>query len=268
MPRAIWRGDLAVGLIKIPVALHQALLEKGPQFRLLHGPDGSPIRMEHVCEEEARPVPWEEVARGFEYEKGKYVVLSPDEIREAALARSTSMDVLDFVPRGDVDPRYFDTPYYLLPQPGGRRAYVILREALREADRLAVGKLVLRDAGRLVAIGVIGEALALWTLRYASEIIDPAALPLPREEHPRDEDVHLMRALIERLGDRFRPDKYIDEYRQNLRRLIRAKLRGKRVRLPAPQAAAPQGEVVGLMERLEQSLRQQAEREEQAAASA
>ena len=128
MPRAIWKGSISFGLVTIPVELHTAVRDHRPKFRMLHARDKSPVRYERVCQRESKPVPWSDIVKGFEYEKGEYVVLDKDDFKKAALEKSDTIDILSFVGPGDIDSRYFDTPYYLAPGKGGDRAYALLRE--------------------------------------------------------------------------------------------------------------------------------------------
>src|SRR4029450_11980598 len=158
MGRAIWKGSLAFGLVNIPIELFGAVRDHRPRFRLLHAKDESPVRYERVCESDGKPVAWEDLVKGFEYEKGHFVVLTRDDFKTAAVEKTKTIDILDFVDPAEVDERYFETPYYLLPGKGAERSYALLRDAIRESGKLGIGKMILRDAQHLVAIEVIYEA--------------------------------------------------------------------------------------------------------------
>src|SRR5512147_3095150 len=142
--RALWTGAIAFGLVTIPIQLHRALRDTRPRFRMLHAKDRSPVRFERVCQRESRPVAWSEIVKGYEHQKGKFVVLTREDIESAALAKTNSLDILDFVDADDIDDRFFETPYYALPGKGGERAYAVLREAMRRTGRTGVGKIMLR----------------------------------------------------------------------------------------------------------------------------
>jgi DNA end-binding protein Ku len=253
MARALWKGSISFGLVNIPIELHSAVRDHRPKFRLLHAKDKSPVRYERVCQREGEAVAWEDLVKGFEYEKGHFVVLTKDDFKTAALEKSRSVDILDFVKAEEIDDRYFETPYYLTPVKGGERSYAVLREAMREAGRIGIAKIILRDSQHLAAVEVIGDALVLTMMRFADELIDVKSYAFPSADGLRKQEVELAKALVGSLAAEWSPDKYTDEYRENLMRVIRAKVKGRKPRLEEaeePRAA----EVVDLMERLRQSL--------------
>ena len=138
MARALWKGAISFGLVNIPIELHTAVRDNRPRFRMLHAADKSPIKFERVCAREGKPVAWEDLVKGYEYEKGRFVVLSKEDFRTAALEKSRTVDILDFVNADEIDDRFFETPYYVLPTKGGERAYALLREAIRESGRIGI----------------------------------------------------------------------------------------------------------------------------------
>ncbi len=252
--RAIWTGSIAFGLVNIPIELHRAIRETRPRFRLLHAKDKSPVRFERVCEREERAVAWGEVVKGYEYAKGKFVVLTPEDMKRAALEKTRTLDILDFVPGDDIDDRFFETPYYVVPGKGGERAYVVLREALRDSGKTGVGKIMLRETQHLAALEPMGEALVLTMMRFPNELADLSDFRFPATAAQRPKEVQMAKALIDQLSAKWSPDKYTDEYDANLLRVIRAKLKGTSPRLTDELAGARHGKVVDLMERLQQSL--------------
>ncbi len=252
--RAIWTGSIAFGLVNIPIELHRAIRETRPRFRLLHAKDKSPVRFERVCEREERAVAWGEVVKGYEYAKGKFVVLTPEDMKRAALEKTRTLDILDFVPGDDIDDRFFETPYYVVPGKGGERAYVVLREALRDSGKTGVGKIMLRETQHLAALEPMGEALVLTMMRFPNELADLSDFRFPATAAQRPKEVQMAKALIDQLSAKWSPDKYKDEYDANLLRVIRAKLKGTSPRLTDELAGARHGKVVDLMERLQQSL--------------
>jgi DNA end-binding protein Ku len=253
MARSIWKGSLAFGLVNIPVELYSAVRDHRPRFRLLHAKDASPVRYERVCQSEGKPVAWEDLVKGFEYEKGQFVVLTKDDFKTAALNKTKTIDILDFVEPGEIDERYFETPYYLQPGKGADRAYALLREAIRESGRVGVGKIILREAQHLAAVEVIGDALVLTMMRFADELADLSDFKFPKAEGLRKQELTMARQLIDSLSAKWDPEKYTDEYLENLQRVIQAKLKGRKPRLVGREEPAS-ADVVDLMSRLRASL--------------
>src|SRR5262245_256780 len=252
--RPLWKGSIAFGLVTIPIELHRAVRDSRPRFRMLHARDKSPIKFERICQREGRPVSFDDLVKGYEYEKGKFVALTREDIETAALEKTSTMDILDFVERDAIDDRFFETPYYALPGKGGDRAYAVLRDAVGRAGKAGIGKIMLRQVQHLAALEAIGDALVVTMMRFPDELADLSDFTFPKAVPAKSRELDMAKTLIERLTDEWRPDKYTDEYRDNLMRLIRAKLKGKPVDLQEPAPDARQGEVVDLMERLRQSL--------------
>lgn len=253
MPRSIWKGSIAFGLVNIPVELYSAVRDHRPRFRLLHAKDEAPIRYERVCQTEGKPVGWEDLVKGYEYEKGQFVVLTKDDFKTAALQKTKTIDILDFVDPEEIDERYFETPYYLQAGKGADRAYALLREAIRESGRMGIGKIILRESQHLAAVEVIGDAIVLTMMRFADELADLADFRFPSSEGLRKPELAMARQLIESLGAEWDPEKYADEYRDNLMRVIQGKLKGRKPKL-AERETRKQAEVVDLMARLKASL--------------
>jgi DNA end-binding protein Ku len=254
MPRAIWKGSLSFGLVSIPVELHTAVRDHRPHFRLLHAKDKSPVRFERVCVKDGRAVAWEELAKGYEYTKGRFVVLTKEDFQAAAVEKTRRVDILDFVEAAEIDDRFFETPYYVVPSKGGERAYALLREALRDANRVGIAKFILREAQHLAAVEVIDDALVLSTMRFADELVDVGEFDLPDSKGLNRKELEMAGALVNSLAAEWSPAKYTDEYVANLRRIIDGKLKGKDVTLVV--GAEPRADVVDLMERLRRSLEQ------------
>jgi len=252
MPRAIWKGSLAFGLVNIPVELHTAVRDHRPRFRLLHAKDKSPVRFERVCIRDGNPVAWEDVVKGYEVSKGHFVVLTKDDFKAAAVEKTKTVDIIDFVDAAEIDDRFFEVPYYLLPVRGGERSYALLREAMRESHRVGIAKFVLRDQQHLAAVEVIGEALVLTTMRFSDELADVGEFEFPRAE-VRKQELAMARTLIGNLDAKWDPSKYTDQYRANLLKIIRARSKGQTTKLEAGEEERS-ADVVDLMERLRQSL--------------
>ena len=253
MARGIWTGALSFGLVNIPVEVHTAVRDTRPHFRLLHAKDRSPINYERVCQKEGSAVGWNDLVKGFEYEKGRFVVLTKEDFAAAAVEKTRRIDILDFVKSEDIDDRFFDKPYYLTPGKGGDVAYGLLREAIRESGRIGIAKFILRDVQHLAAVEVVDEALVLSTLRFADELVDAGTLSLPKRKAVGKKELDMATTLVESLAAEWSPEKYTDDYRENLMRVIKAKMKGKKADLVAEEPPRD-AKVIDLMERLRQSL--------------
>lgn len=253
MARALWKGSLAFGLVNIPVELHTAVRDSRPRFRMLHAEDKSPVKFQRVCAREGKPVAWEELVKGYEYEKGRFVILTKADFESAALEKSRTVDIRSFVKGEEIDDRFFETSYYLTPAKGGERAYALLREAIRETGLVGVATIVLRDAQHLAALEVVKDAMVLTMMRYAEELVDVSEYNFPKAVDVRKPELQMARTLVENLADTWDPSQYTDEYRANLMKIIKAKMKGKQPHLTI-EAEPQSAEVVDLMERLRQSL--------------
>jgi len=251
--RAIWKGAISFGLVNIPIELHTAVRDTRPHFRMLHAKDRSPVRFERVCIRDGHPVAWEDLVKGYEYSRGRFVVLTKEDFRAAAVEKTRTIDIIDFERSEEIDDRFFETPYYLTPGTGGNRAYALLREAIRESGRVGVAKFILRDTQHLAAVEVIDDAIVLSVMRFADELVDESQLTFPPSKDIRKAELDMARALVNSLASEWDPSKYTDEYRANLMRIIEGKTKGKEVALEAAEEPR-QAEVVDLMERLKRSL--------------
>src|ERR671921_2565165 len=216
MARAMWKGSIAFGLVNIPVELYSAVRDHRPKFRLLHAKDESPVHYERVCQSEGKAVGWEDLVKGYEYEKGQFVVLTRDDFKTAALEKTKTIDILDFVDPAEIDERYFETPYYLQPGKGADRAYALLRDAIKESGKIGIAKIILRDAQHLAAVETIGDAMVLTMMRFADELADLSEFRFPASEGIRPAEMNMAMQLIDSLSAAWEPEKYTDEYRDNL----------------------------------------------------
>jgi DNA end-binding protein Ku len=254
MARAIWKGSLAFGLVNIPVELYGAVRDHRPKFRLLHAKDESPVHYERVCQSEGKPVAWEDLVKGYEYSKGHFVVLTKDDFKTAAVEKTKTIDILDFVDPDQIDERYFETPYYLQPAKGAERAYAVLREGIRDSGRVGIAKIILREAQHIAAVEAIDDALVLTMMRFSDELADLDDFTFPTKTDVRPAELKMARQLIDTLAADWEPSKYTDEYKENLMRVINARLKGKAPKLVAGDHGPKQAEVVDLMARLRASL--------------
>jgi DNA end-binding protein Ku len=255
MARALWKGTLSFGLVSIPVELHTAVKDARPKFRLLHAKDKSPISYERVCRKEGKPVAWEDIVKGYEFQKGHFVTLTKEDFETAALEKSRVIDVLDFVPEADIDPRFFDVPYYVVPSKDSERAYAVLRAALSDAGKVGIARVMLREVQHLAGITVVEDAIVLTLMRFADELIDEGTLSFPKKTEVRPKELQLAKSLVDSLTSEWDPAKYKDQYTENLMKVLKAKMKGKTAKLAAaePRQSA---EVIDLMTRLRESLAQ------------
>jgi len=254
MARSMWKGSIAFGLVNIPIELYSATRDHRPKFRLLHAKDEEPVRYERVCQKEGKPVAWEDLVKGYEYAKNQFVVLTKDDFKTAAVEKTKTIDIMDFVDPSEIDERYFETPYYLLPGKGAERAYSLLREAIRDSARIGIAKIILRDAQHLAAVEAIGDALVLTMMRFADELADLSEFRFPQKTEIRAAELNMAKQLIASLESKWDPEKYTDQYKENLLRVINAKMKGKAPKLLAEDHGPKQAEVVDLMARLRASL--------------
>jgi len=253
MASSVWTGYLTFGLISMPVRLFSGARGSRVSFNMLHRSDHARVKQQLVCSEDGEVLGRDEIVKGYEYEKGRFVVMAKDDFRTAALEKTKTIDILDFVDPDAIDARYFETPYYLTPGKGSERAYALLREAIRQSGRVGIAKVILRDVQHLAAIEAIGDALVLTMMRFATELVDASQFSFPKPADVRAKELDMALALVENLSSAWEPERYTDEYRDNLMRVIQAKIKGRKPRLKEedrPQEA----EVIDLMERLQKSL--------------
>jgi DNA end-binding protein Ku len=253
----VWKGWISFGLVNIPVRLHPAVQSGNGEihFRQLHRTDLAPIRYDRVCTADGKEVAWGDIVKGYEYAKGKYIALSDAELKAAELESSKSIEMLDFVKEQQIDPRFFDTPYYLLPDKGGDKAYALLREAMHATGMAGIGKFTLRQKQQLACVKAVGTALVLEVMRFASHLVDVAEYSFPPATGVRPQELRMAEELIENLAGPFKATKYTDDYRATLMRIIRAKLKGEKIE-PEPRTPGEKTKVLDLVARLRESLEQ------------
>jgi DNA end-binding protein Ku len=251
---AIWKGSIAFGLVNVPVELRRAVNDHRLSFRMLHEQGHSPIRFKRVREDTGEEVPWNEIVKGYEIEKGEFVVLSDADFKEAAIEQSNTIDIQDFVEAGDIDPRLYESSYYLVPGKGGAQVYALLRDAMAATESVGIGKIIIHKRQHIAEIRAEGKALVLMMLRFANELIDPADYDLPGATKGSAREMQMATELIKSLHSDFDVAKYKDEYEANLMRIIKARAKGKTVHLAGPEKAEKEPKVLDLMERLQKSL--------------
>jgi DNA end-binding protein Ku len=248
MPRAIWSGAISFGLVSVPVRLFTATESKELKFHFLDRRDMSPIGYDKVNKDTGKHVDADDVIRGFEFEKGRFVELEDEDIDRLDIELTHAIDICDFVSIDEIDPLYFRKAYYLLPQEGAEKPYRLLVKALDETGRVAIAKIVIRNKQHLSCVRPVGKTLVLETMYYADEVRQPERVGGGRLAKP---EVELAKSLVENLSAKFDPNKYDDTYRKELLQLLRAKAKGKE--LPEPEQE-PEGEVVDLMAALRESV--------------
>jgi len=251
--RPFWRGYISFGLVTIPVKLYTATEQKDVRFRLLHTECHTPIKNQRFCPHCDRTIEWSDVVRGYEVSKGRFVVVTDEEIDRIPIDTSGNVNIAGFVELREIDPIYYERSYYVVPDEGGAKAFLLLGEALREADRVAIGKVVIREKEQLVALRPYDGALVLSTLYYADEVRAVSGLeelPVEAKVHPNERKMAMQ--LVENLAMEFTVEQFRDEYRDALQAMIQAKGKGEAVAQPKEAAAA--GKVVDLMEALKRSV--------------
>lgn len=264
MARPIWNGTISFGLLNIPVQLYSGERSVDLHFRLLDSRDNNPVRYERVNVETGEEVPWKEIVKGFEYSKGSYVVIDEAEIRKEAPEATEAVEIEAFVARADINPMYFEKPYYLVPGKKAEKGYVLLREVLSKTDKVGIARVVIRTRQYLAAMLPVGDALVLNLMRFPQEIVKADEFNLPsgtaKSYRVTPKEVEMASQLLDSMTVKWNPEDYADEFRARLRKLIDARVAqqtGKKVKASkAPTAEAPHAttNVVDFMALLKRSL--------------
>ena len=249
MPRSIWNGTVAFGLVSVPIKVYSATESKTVHFHEVHAKDGSRIEHRRICPNEDKEVPYEEIVKGYEVSKGKWVELTDDEIAAAAGSQSRRLDVDHFVPAEDIDPEFYERTYYLGAQAKGKKAYALLHAALERSGRAGVGRWVFRNRERTVVVRTLGDVLALHTMRFAGDLVDPGDLELGRvRRKPADREIKMAAALVDGLHTRFDPGDYEDGYRREVLKVVKRKAEGKNIEPPADAEPEPADDLLAALE--------------------
>jgi DNA end-binding protein Ku len=256
MARAIWTGSISFGLLNVPVKLYSAVSKKSVSFRELRESDSSRVRHKRVAEADGEEVDYNDIVKGYEIAPDQYVVITKDELEELDPKKTRAIEIQDFVDLDDIDPIYFDHPYYLGPDKGAERAYGLLVKAMDEAHKVAIARFVLRNRESLAAIRPMEGVLTMATMRFADEVVTPGELEdvLGEDvEAPKKKELEMAKALIDSLTSDFDAAQYRDEYREELLALIESKANGEAIAAPAGEAPKPT-KAPDLMAALEESL--------------
>ena len=252
--RAMWRGAITFGLITIPVGLHTATEDRDISFRMLSKDDGSRIKFKRVNAETGKEVEWDDIVKGYEYEEGRYVVFTPEELDEIPSESLRTIDVHQFTNAAEIDPIYFDSSYYAAPEPTAVKAYALLAKAMEDSGRIGIGKVTLRNKERLAAIRPVDGVLVIDTMKWPDEIRVPDFEQLEGRPEPSERELEMASQLIDQLTEEFDPSRYRDTYRERLEEAITAKIAGEDV-VFSPEAPAPT-KVVDLLDALRASVEQ------------
>jgi DNA end-binding protein Ku len=257
MARAIWKGSISFGLVNIPIALYPATRREELRFRLLRKTDLSPVNYKRVAEKDGKEVPWDQIVKGYEYEKGKYVVLKDEDFERVDLEATQTVDIQDFVNQEEIDPMFFYKPYYLEPLKGGDKAYALLRDALKDSNRVGIAKVVIKTRQYLAGVKPEDSALVLELMHFADELADPEKLHVPKKMEVGKREMSMAKSLIDTMSSKWNPEKYKDDYREALMEVIEEKVEagGKEVE-EKPRKAPKPTKVIDLVSVLQKSLEQ------------
>jgi DNA end-binding protein Ku len=255
--RAIWKGSISFGLVNIPIALYPATRREELRFRLLRKSDLSPVSYKRVAEKDGKEVPWDQIVKGYEYEKGRYVVLKDEDFERVDLEATQTVDIQDFVNIDEIDPMYFYKPYYLEPQKGGDKAYALLRDALEDSKKVGIAKVVIKTRQYLAGVKPEDGALVLELMHFADELADAGKLHLPKKVEVGKREMNMAKSLIDNMSSKWNPEKYRDDYREALMEVIEEKVEagGKEIETKPKKAPKPT-KVIDLVSVLQKSLKQ------------
>jgi DNA end-binding protein Ku len=248
-PRSIWNGWLSWGTVNVPVKLFSATQSQTVRFNQLHQKDGARIRQKRINPRTGDEVPYERIVRGYEVSSNRWVVLSKDEAKAADGPRAKVIDIEEFVDADDIDPVYYDNPYYVGPQEGGEHAYAVVHKALEKSGRVGIGRFVLRSREQLVALRPFDDVLALSTMRFDDELVHPDKIQYDEaKKSPGDREVQMAAKLVDSLAGEFDPSKYEDTYREAVLKLVEAKAKGEEIELPTVERAEAPDDLMAALE--------------------
>jgi DNA end-binding protein Ku len=262
MARAIWKGTISFGLVNVPVELYPATQSHTLSFSMLDKRDFGPVGYKRYNKTTGAEVPWNDIVKGYEYEKGQFVVMSEEDFRRANVQQARSVEISTFVDAQSIPPQYFETPYYLVPGERGQKVYALLRETMRSTGKVGVGQVVIRTTHHLAAVVPVDEALMMITLRYANELRGQKEFDFPplslKSAGVTPKELELAQRLIDDMAGPWKPDEFVDTYNEDLLQRIEEKVkRGETKVLTKPEGEAGEprtAQVIDLMELLKQSI--------------
>lgn len=255
--RSIWKGSISFGLVNIPIALFTATRKEELKFHLLRKSDLSPVNYKRVAAADQKEVPWEEIVKGYEYEKGKFVVLREEDFSRVDLEATQTVDIIDFVEAEKVSPIYFHKPYYMEPQKGGDHAYALLRDALNDTGKIGIAKVVIRTRQYLAGVKPQEDALMLELMHFQEELVETEELKLPSGKKASGKrELEMAKSLIAGMTSDWNPEKYHDDYREALEKLIEEKIEHPEQKISHTHKPKKATKVIDLVAVLQQSLAQ------------
>jgi DNA end-binding protein Ku len=258
--RSIWKGSISFGLVNIPVSLFPATHREELKFHLLRSSDLSPINYKRVAEADGKEVPWDQIVKGYQYEKGKYVVIKDEDFKRVDIEATQTVDIIDFVQLEEVDPMYFYKPYYLEPAKGGANAYALLRDVLKDTGKVGIAKVVIKTRQHLAAVKPMKQVLVLELMHFADELTDATELRVPEEaKKAGGKELEMAKALVDQMTDKWDPNRYTDDYTSRLMKVIEEKIEhGGELAPVKPEREKKTGKVIDLLAVLQKSLEQTA----------
>jgi len=261
MARPIWKGSISFGLVSIPISLYSAVKKSEMHFQLLDKRTNSEVRYERVSEQTGQQVPWDQIVKGYKYHGGDFIVLTDEDFKKAAVEATQTIEILDFVHLDRIEYRYFDKPYYVIPEKSGGKGYVLLREVLKRTGKVAISKVVIRSRQYLAALIPQGEGLVLNILRYNDELRDPSEFKFPsggvEQYKVTEKELKIAETLVESMVSEWEPNRYHDDYREALMDWIEKKARTGGAASPPPSEEERRqmtGKVVDMMDLLQRSV--------------
>lgn len=251
---AIWKGTISFGLVSIPISLFPATRREELKFRLLRDSDLSPVNYKRVAEADGKEVPWESIVKGYEYEKGKYVVLRSDDFARVDVEATQTVEIMQFVQLSDVDPLLFYKPYYMEVRKGGDKAYGLLRQALADSGKIAIAKVVIKTRQHLAAIKPQQRGLMLELMHFPDELLDASDFKSPAATPPGKPEMAMATKLIESMSGAWHPDMFKDDYREKLEKVVQEKIRKGGKASPTPKKRQKPGNMIDLVSMLQQSI--------------
>jgi DNA end-binding protein Ku len=252
--RAIWKGAISFGLVNIPIALYAATRTEELKFRLLRAKDLSPVNYKRVAEVDGKEVPWDQIVKGYEHDKGKFIVLKDEDFKRVDIEATQTVDIVHFVKLEEVNPTFFHKPYYMEPQKGGDKAYVLLREALKATGKIAIAKVVIKTRQHLAAVKPQEKGLMLELMHFATELLDVEEFKLPSHQTVGKKELQMAEALIDSMSAEWKPEEYVDEYREALEKVIEEKIEKGDRPLPKTVHKPKPTNVIDLVSVLQESL--------------
>lgn len=252
--RPVWKGSISFGLVSIPVALLNASRQEELKFRLLRGTDLSPVNYKRVAEVDGKEVPWEQIVKGYEYEKGKFVVLKEDDFKRVDLEATDTVDIVDFVDLEKINPIFFYKPYYIEPQKGGVPAYKLLRQVLADTNKVGIAKVIIRTRQHLAAVKANSDLLVLDLMRFEDELVSASEVKIGAGKELGAKEVKMATTLVDQMSEAWDPSRYTDDYRSALMKLIDEKVKSGGKKIARKDRAKPATNVVDLLSVLQESL--------------